>query len=282
MHNKKDDLPSLLEEYDTVIGGGGYGVVKSKPQSNTAVKFLYRVECPGARREFVINRQVYSVLKTFLQCAAVPYVHVVKPFGFVEGGNCVLEKDCYSCAFLMERLYFPLEFAVHAALNGNLPANRENKLVLTSKGNPRGYFYTATKIKELMRKIDRGVKTLADITLRIGLLDGLVIFGARMIPKDAEYVLNIKEGSLYVTMLDFGLFEDFNVHDGNVEQVAEAIVQAQEYNLYYTPFSDAIPENEREACRIAFLHGLELAYDCLNKDDTYAALYTELLRLYNF
>jgi hypothetical protein len=273
-------LEKLSQTYTQVIGGGGFGEVKTDATGQYAIKFLYARQCPSAKKEYLANRSVYSAYKSFLVCMQVSNVSVVKPLDFVEEDCQVVScgNDRYACAVIMERLTpWAGEYAMHLAFNGVVPETRINTLVLTNNGIPRGYFYDPTYF---LTHYNVGL-TLEDITYRIGLLDGITIFGARMNPVDAEYVLTNKNGIPTVTMLDFGMFTQINVTPDNVAFVADDISSAQMYNLYYHPgYSEVIPAEHVESCKQAFIKGISDAFQCFENKEL-QGLYDELIKLYN-
>jgi len=280
-----NSLEELTRTYTRIIGGGGFGIVKTgigDPYDKFAVKFLYAFNCPSAKKEYIANKIVYNAYEIFLKCDLIQGVSVVKPYDFTVS-NCKVNcnKDTYDCAVSMERLFSPMTdgYAVHIAFNGVVPPSQINKIIYAGIA-PRGHFYDPSHIRSLLNLYnDDYLKTLEDITYRIGLLEGICIFGARIIPKDAEYILTVKNNSLNVTMIDFGMFEDLNVNSNYIE-VANIISEAQEFNLYYHPYSEVIPKDHKESCKMAFINGFTEAYNCFN-NFTYKPLYDELITIYN-
>ena len=179
----------------------------------------------------------------------------------------------------MKRLISPMTdgYAVHIAINGQLSVANRNKISY-SNYIPRGYFYDVDGILDIIEDSDL---TLDAITYRIGLLDGIAIFGARIAPIDAEYIL-VKNPNLSVAMIDYGLFIPLDVTTDNYQTIAEFISNYQDDNLYYHPHSDAIPEKYRELCRAAFIRGITQAYEFfqVSNDKNYDLLYTKLIELY--
>jgi hypothetical protein len=256
----------LLRAHTQIIGGGGYGVVRTgtePPHDREAVKFLYKGECPSAKKEYILNKRVYGAYKVFRMCSGnTAPIAVVKPLNFIENGG-----GEYSCALVMQRLIFDRDYAIHPALNGVVPLNQLNKLALTSRGQPRGYYLDPTETSKYL--------PLAQVTYCIGLLDAIAIFGAKLIPVDAEYVIT-KERK--IAMLDFGMFKDLTVSQDNIQEVAEEISRAQEYNLYYHPYSELVGDE----CKRTFLLGFTEGYLCFNNgNEIYTSLYESLLTLYN-
>lgn len=90
-----------------------------------------------------------------------------------------MRNENYDCAVIMERLVSPLDYAVHLAFNGVLHSSSMNKITYAG-ANPRGYFYDPVHVEDIIKHgSSKGVKSLEDITYRIGILDGISIFGAR-------------------------------------------------------------------------------------------------------
>lgn len=284
MKSNRLDICELLDRYKIILGGGGYGVVKTGDELDdaTAVKFLKSKMCPSAKKEYIVARKVYDAYKIFLNCKKVPNFSVVKPYNFIQNGNSACPDGKYSCALIMERLFSPIDdgYAVHLALNGQIHWSSMNK-VLYSNGVPRGYFYGPIHVKELLSQ-GRGLASLEQVTYRIGLLDGIVIFGAGMIPVDVEYILTVKNKEYYVSLIDVGLFVPLDVSNTNVEDLAMYISELQDNNLYYHPYSDAIPSETSGLCRDAFIQGINDAYGCFREinGNAYDSLHFHLIKLY--
>ena len=68
---------------------------------------------------------------------------------------------------------------------------------------------------------------------------------------------------------------------GRYEDVAKEISNHQERNLYYHPYTDAIPLDRQKSCKIAYIKGLTEALNCFDDDGVYRPLYDELIKLYN-
>lgn len=282
-------LEDLVRTYEVVIGGGAFGLVKTgvgAPYDQYAVKFLYASQCPSAKKEYIVNKFLYSAYEIFERCNPVSAVSIVKPYDYVSSGcvvNCATDK--YDCAVVMERLRSPRQYAVHLAFNGVIHPSMLNKIIYVganSTGPPRGEFYDPQHIEAMIAQNTGALRSLEDITYRMGILDGICIFGARKIPIDAEYLLTVSEDGFAVTMIDFGMFSDLNVTADNYAEVAKTISDQQEYNLYYHPYSEAIPEDRQESCKIAYLQGFTEAFNCFDDgDNTYRPLFNALLTLYN-
>lgn len=83
-------LQDLTRTYTKVIGGG-FGVVKTgsgDPYDKYAVKFLFKSECPSAKKEFITNKFLYAAYEIFLRCNPVTAVSIVKPYDFASN-DCV-------------------------------------------------------------------------------------------------------------------------------------------------------------------------------------------------
>ena len=274
-------LEDLVATYTKVIGAGGFGIVKTgigDPYENFAVKFLHASKCSSAKKEYIVNKFLYSAYEILTRCNPVSGISIVKPYDYVSS-KCIVNcnKDTYDCAVIMERLISPMPdgYAYHLAFNGVISPGQLNKIIYAGDV-PRGYFFDPIHTETMFA----GQITLEDITYRIGILDGISIFGARMNPIDVEYILTVSEQGLAVTMLDFGMFGDINLTPTNVKEVAEEISTKQEYNLYYHPYSDAIPQDRRESCRFAYIKGFTEAFNCF-ENDNYRPLYDALIEIYN-
>lgn len=274
-------LDDLSRTYTEVIGGGGYGIVKTgigDPYDKYAVKFLYAAQCPSAKTEYITNKFIYSAYEIFTLHNPLLGVSVVKPYDFTSS-DCVVNcnSDKYDCAVVMERLISPLNYAVHLAFNGVIHPSMLNTIIYAGKV-PRGYFFDPEHIESMLQG-QKILSTLEDITYRMGILDGISIFGARKIPIDVEYILTVGSDGYNVTMIDFGFFTDLNITSSNYQEVAQNISDQQELNLYYHPYSDAIPINHRESCKDAYIRGFTEAYNTFNTE-IYSQLYNALISIY--
>jgi hypothetical protein len=274
-------LNDLAITYTQVIGGGGYGIVKTgigDPYNKYAVKFLYASQCPSAKKEYISNKLIYSAYEIFMLHDPVPGVSVVKPYDFTTS-NCTVNcnTDTYDCAVVMERLTSPLDYAVHLAFNGAISPSMMNKIIYADK-IPRGYFFDPQHIESMLTG-QTVITKLEDIIYRMGILDGISIFGARKIPVDAEYILTVSPTGLNVSMLDFGMFADLNVTPDNYQEVAQYISDQQELNLYYHPYSEAIPADRQQSCKNSYIEGFTKAYKRFDSD-TYSQLYNALIDIY--
>ena len=278
-------LDDLTRTYTEVIGGGGFGIVKTgvgDPYDKFAVKFLYASQCPSAKKEFITNKFVYSAYEIFILNNPVKALSVVKPYNFTSS-NCIVNcnADNYDCAVVMERLISPLDYAVHLAFNGVIHPSMMNKIIYVGnnpKNVPRGYFFGPEYV-ESMIKDQKIINKLEDITYRMGILDGISIFGARKIPIDVEYILTVGPDGYTVTMLDFGMFADININSDNYQEIAQNISDQQELNLYYHPHSDAIPLNNRQSCKDSYIQGFTEAFRAFDTN-LYTKLYDALIMIY--
>jgi len=271
---------NLLKNYPVALGAGGFGLVKTgnrPPFDGFAVKFMRREYCETAKKEYIINKKISMAFDIFLRCEPTSEVTVVETLDFVN--NCNYLEESYGCGVIMKRLISPSSdgYAIHIAINGQLNRSNRNKIIY-SNDIPRGYFYDADRILDIIKGSEL---TLDAITYRIGLLDGIAIFGARIAPIDAEYIL-VKNPNLSVAMIDYGLFIPLDVTMNNYQTIAEYISTQQDNNLYYHPHSDAIPREYQEICKIAFIRGITKAYECFRvaNDMNYDLLYNKLVELY--
>lgn len=275
-------MQELLDTYMIVIGGGGYGVVKTgtdEESNKIAVKFLKAESCPSAKREFIINKKINNAFNIFQTFSNKPYISIVETESYVDDDEGI--SSLFNCAVVMKRLksLYPDGYAIHVSVNGQLSSSQMNKLVYSGNA-PRGYFYDTKHIIDILDKTNL---TLVDVVYRIGILVGVTIFGAYMVPVDAEYILTLDDNDMVqVTMIDYGMFESIDVNPSNYKDVARRISDEQDDNLYYHPATDAIPDEYADLCKVAFIKGFTEAYMCFAdiNNANYELLYKELIELY--
>jgi hypothetical protein len=241
-------------QYPIVIGAGGYGVVRTgtyPPHSEQAMKYLYKQECPSAKKEFMVHKRIYDAWTTYVTISRKEGHSdrsiVPEPLDYTENES--------GCKILTERLFtvHPRgDFLVHIALAGNTPPSLQNRLIPTrfdveSTELNRGYFFDEEHIRLLVEPRLH----MEDVVYNIGLLTGIIIFGAHYDPYDCEFVLCEKYQQLFVAVIDFGKAEpilSFN------DKTAYTIASHIDLDLYYSPgsgnFNDMYYKGIMDAYRV--------------------------------
>lgn len=107
------------------------------PYDKYAVKFLFKSQCPSAKKEFITNKFLYAAYEIFLRCNNVPAVSVVKPYDFASN-DCVVSCgiDNYDCA--VGKISVSIELCCSFKIS-------------YAGANPRGYFYDPEHIESMIR-----------------------------------------------------------------------------------------------------------------------------------
>ena len=278
-----------LSKFTKTLGAGGFGIVKtgsSYPENEYAIKFLHSSEaCGSAKKEFIIGKGIYDAFVTFRQCdPSVTQINIPEPIEFSD-----IKYNGYDCYVVMKRLFSAHEkgdYAIHLVFNDILPASQINKLVMrhygataTGDNSPRGYFYNMDKVREYLDQYPgkaMDIETISDVVYRMGVLNGIIIFGARYIPHDVEYLLTYENGHYDVSVLDFGMATPINITEDNYDEIAKDISQKQELDVYFHPCSiNPIDEQLKQR----YIEGITVAYECF-KDLILPEFYQSLVKYY--
>lgn len=232
-----------VDKYTKVLGSGGFGLVVYNPLDNIVMKLIYKdSQCQEASVESGYHKQVYEKVKEWLKNHPLDQIDVIKPHGFRD--QAIVWNDQYfRCSYVMDLIKPIPGFStlVHIILKEENKQlfNKELGRISTqpvSNTNPsRGFFATCEYITEnILTKVNSNMITSCDELARLlGILFGISIFGAKIIPKDAEYVLSYKNNQLTVTMLDFGMFIPLDLSKPLDKYVSIIKYEVMEQDIYF-------------------------------------------------
>lgn len=244
-----------MDEYDKIIGSGGFGLVVKSNQTNTVVKLLYSAKsCEDAQIEYLTHLSIYDNIKQYLSkyqlCISAPIDY--------ENTTIVKFSKEFSCYYRMSYINsFDKNGLYHIILKEE-NVHMMNKLIgrvytePVSSSNPsRGFFATASYLKNLLERepshTKKDLKTVEDLTFRLGLIFALLIFKCHYLPTDAEYVLARNHiGQICVCVLDFGMFSRINFdlkevlpnkHMFILNKIVQNLQDIRDIDLYF-PYED--------------------------------------------
>jgi hypothetical protein len=230
-----------------VIGSGGFGKIIYNKENDKVVKLIYTLEdCFIGEIEYKKHLNIYEKIKTLLSYNNSLQISTPKPIGFLNN-KLTYDKNVYGCGYVMK--YMPhLEIidglihiifkSEHKKIFNRLVGRKYNEQI--SKDNPsRGFFADIDYIEEIIlpsipSHLKKKIKDGDDISLNMGILYGSCIFGGKMMPIDAEYVLSFDNNELTVSLIDYGMFSDIVY---NIDEFISMREQIEEIDLYF-PYSD--------------------------------------------
>jgi len=235
-----------LEEYTDIIGGGGFGIIAKHSRKDEVVKLLFKSEdCNNAEIEFRMNRKVYESIKLIEE--SYPSLRVNTPIPIHFSNDPVETKmgsfKCYYSMSLINTLPNS-KYLFHTVLKDEYE-NIMNKLISKNYKDPvsdenpaRGIFYTYKKLDPLLNELkDVVIRTVKDISFRMGALFGICIFGSQLFPIDGEFVLSIQNNKLYLSLLDFGMFEQVDINS-DVKELYKKYIDNFGIDIYL-PYMDS-------------------------------------------
>lgn len=244
-----------LSSYDYIVGSGGFGLIIGSKNKKAVMKLLYdQKSCEKSEFEFLTHKEIYKSLYPLLLNGTI----VSKPINFINVPLTIMGKN-FLCSYKMD-LILPLfdNDLYHIILKEdygglfNRRIGRVSSQPISSENPPRGFFAVGSYISQniiptipISEKIY--IKSINDISYRMGYLFGLIVFKAEFLPTDVEYVLcrdNIK--NICVAVLDFGMatkitFDpDYIFHEHlntKLNVVVNNIINICELDLYF-PYPD--------------------------------------------
>lgn len=238
-------------KYD-VIGSGGFGKIIYNKYNNSVIKLIYTLDdCFTGELEYKKHMKMYNKIKELLSYNENLQISTSEPLGFLND-KILFEGQLYGCGYSMK--YIPhlnvLDGLIHIIYKSEHKKNfnrfvgrKYNEEI--SKDNPsRGFFADIQYIEDnilpaIPNNIKKRINNGNDIALNMGILYGTCIFGSRMIPIDAEYVLSFENNELTVTILDYGMFSDLIY---NIDEFISLREQIEEIDLYF-PYPDDMRES---------------------------------------
>jgi hypothetical protein len=268
-----DEKQINLSNYDT-IGSGGFGLVARERGGDTVIKFFYKEgACLSAGEESALHRVVYAKISEIDEKNPDLMVYTSKPIAF-RNDNLTFNEQYFRCAYTMTYIPSVLDYKqlVHIILKEDYSDN-VNQIIGRNYGEPvsdknpsRGFFATGSYIeKNILRKLPNKVKgpikTINDVAFRMGVLCGTCIFGAKLIPIDAEYVLSVKDERLHVVVLDFGMFQSMELKNFINANQRKKILEKYIHDIKGINNIDLYFPYEEDPLFKEWIHGMRLSYD---------------------
>jgi hypothetical protein len=195
-----------VNNYTTILGSGGFGLVVFDPIGNTVLKLMYDYkDCLVASEEFTRHKLVYNKYLEFITAYPQIPIYVAKPIAYRDS-PITWRNRTYPCGYIMGKIDPIKTDLIHIVLKPGYESSI-NKLIgriyedPVSETNPsRGFFGSCEWIEKNVQV------SCKDLAYEMGILFGICVFGAELIPIDAEYVLCNRNGKISVALLDFGMF----------------------------------------------------------------------------
>jgi len=270
MNTKQMDLTGFTE----IIGSGGFGMIVKHENQEDVIKLFYRnKDCQTASEESSRHLEAYKAIKKITKERPGLQISTSQPIAFRD--EAVQFRDTeYRCAYVMKYMEsIPGYKLIHIILKDEYErmVNRNvgrSYMEPISDANPsRGFFATSKYIENnILPTLNRDVKgaltSVKMIANRMGMLYGTIIFGTKMVPIDAEYVLDIANGKLNVAILDFGMFQRMDLinfmGENHRKKILGKYVKMLQYDVqgidlyfpepdseYWNPFMDGVKTASR-------------------------------------
>ena len=269
-----------MENFDKIIGSGGFGLIVKHKDEDVVAKMLYGGGCDASEIEFRKHERIYQAfqkVKTYLPPHTLyNQICISKPLGF-DRDSVVKFGQSFDCFYLMTLLKnLDQELARSAGLYHVIDDGYKayvDKVVgrrfsepISTQNPSRGFFASYSYIAEhilpnLSPEEKGGMTTIKDIIECMGFAVGIIIFLAGYIPADVEYTLGLSDSELCLAVLDFGMVTEitFNpdaVLEGQKEKklnlIAQTLVSTLEVDIY-------LPQDD--ALKSIFLEGMKDAVD---------------------
>lgn len=223
--DNKFNIAFDVNKFDIDIGAGGFGVIKASSTFNdTVVKFIYNQNnCNSAQIEFNTHKCVYDAYKHFIDnCHHFKQLGIIEPLEYSNKEFTDKNGESYKCYYLMKKIPFICDVLFQLSFNTATVSNSLiNKLVgkdydlPVGPTNPaRGFFVSYDFLQHSIFPIignDRlGVfANPRNVIIYIGLLTGIILFGAEYDACDVEYVLakSDTDNTVSIYALDFGMMK---------------------------------------------------------------------------
>lgn len=241
-----------------IIGSGGFGKIFKSNKEAIVIKLMYSGKCSDAEKEYNFHKKCYDAFISDSLQTNIPQVHISEPLDF-SNEKITVSSVTYDCGYKMSYIEniktmnnsFQ-DVLYHIVLksdydNLDREVGRSYMRAVDENENPsRGFFATSKYIennilKKLSDEQKGDIKSLDDVCQKMAYFFSICIFGANLVPIDAEYVLSKHDDKLCVSLLDFGMFKeiDYNSSDESYyKEIAITIVDdICDIDLYF-PYTD--------------------------------------------
>lgn len=240
-----------------IIGSGGFGnVTIDLINQNYIIKHINN-NCACAEYEFAIHQIIHRAFIYYIDHCADDVENPELDNIWIPTPSTFQKHNSIECSYKMERLFYipPSQYNdiyalnnqyipmiktinspkfIHICLNQESCGNVSMELGIDRKkpiddGNrSRGIFMIASDIQKLYKKYDKNISknnVIQHIVRQIGILYGIILFGAGMIPHDVEYGVGLKPGTnnIVIAAIDFGNCVPHN-YQLNIESATQCCI----------------------------------------------------------
>lgn len=204
-----------MNEFNEIIGSGGFGLIVKHSSKPLVAKFLYEAGCKDASVEYGKHMEIYSIFSNN-QNPKYSQICVPEPYGFSNEAIIAFGKyfNCYYMMSLLEKLddnglYHIIKDSMKKSVDKTI--GRQYSVAVSPENPSRGFFASYSYIRDdLLPRFSSqekgGLSTIPQIIQYIGYAYGIIVFLAEYNPKDVEYTLGKgDDGRLCFCVLDFGM-----------------------------------------------------------------------------
>lgn len=262
--------PFNINDYNIIIGSGGFGIIIKNSINNTVIKLLYNSKvCSQSKYEFDIHKMIFLDMCKYkkINCDKIEYVNQIytsTPIDF-QDYKIIKNDNVYTCGYRMTLIHsLPIINKISNVLYHIILKSEYQPMIdkiigkeylepVSDKNPARGFFassdYIENKIlSSLDQEIKRNINNINDIAFRMGFLFSFLIFVCEYNPMDVEYVLCLNNNKeLSVGILDFGMVSriEFNIStlskkllEEKLDIIATNIISIHDTDLYFPYYND--------------------------------------------
>lgn len=262
-------------EYNEIVGGGGFGTIYGNATSDRVVKYLNLSHvCTDAQQEYLLHKRIYNAVNyanknvphKYTICISAPIDYSSEPI--------IKNNTHYKCKYIMSRLQPYADNYLYHIVNDDY-ADMFNKVVgripnkpISSDNPPRGFFATYSYVTDNLKDVN-----ITHLLECMGYAFGIMLFVAEILPIDVEYVLSRDAAEkVCLAILDFGMTKrvDFNDYSSTRNAVIYDIL---EVDIYF-------PTSEQPHHVEAVKRGLKDAYYISNQTTFKQKLFDDIILLW--
>lgn len=262
--------PFNIDNYNVIIGSGGFGIIYKNNINDTVIKLLYSAKsCSQSKHEFDIHKYIFLEMCKYKQknCDNKNYINQIytsTPIDF-QDYKIVKNDNLYTCGYRMTFIHpLPLLNGISNTLYHIILKSEYKPMIdkiigklyvepISDKNPARGFFastnYIENKILPLLsQSMKKNIINIDDIAFRMGFLFSFMIFLCEYNPMDIEYVLCLNNNKeLAIGILDFGMVSkiEFNISaltqeliNEKLDSIAENIILIHDTDLYFPYYND--------------------------------------------
>lgn len=273
-----------ISSFNTIIASGGYGAIYISDKYNKYVyKKMYKhVTRKCAKYEYELHQKIYDSYLLYKSDIKLNYnekdnIYIPKPIEYID-----LEDEY---GYIMEKINYIDSHFIHICLNSeikyiNKVVGKDRNKVVDDKNPPRGLYANHDMIMDKISNYisinneignAENIFNIDYIIKQIGILYGILLYGAGVIPFDVEYGIGIVNNEIIVTCIDYGMciehnyVDEYAMIDPNYNlDFTRALVKNKLYQYIINTMDDEyyIPNDENIEY---FIDGLNLTYRIYNE-----------------